>query len=41
VEGKMKAQQVTTRKVKGGYGWGVGKESEYGDKARFEVRKRA
>lgn len=40
VEGKMKAQQATTRMVKGGYGWGVGKESEYGDKARFEARKR-
>ena len=40
VEGKIKAQQATTRMVKGGYGWGVGKESEYGDKARFEARKR-
>ena len=40
VEGKMKAQEATTRMVKGGYGWGVGKESEYGDKARFEARKR-
>ena len=36
----MKAQQATTRMVKGGYGWGVGKESEYRDKARFEARKR-
>ena len=26
--------------VRGGYGWGVGKGSESGDKARFEARKR-
>ena len=36
---KMKAQYTTTRMVKGGYGRGVGNESEYGDKARFEARK--
>ena len=37
--GKMKAQYATMRMVKGGYGQGVGNESEYGDKARFEARK--
>ena len=35
----MKAQYATTRMVKGRYGRGVGNESEYGDKARFEARK--
>jgi hypothetical protein len=41
VEGKMKAQAANARISGGGYGygWGVRKESEYGDRARYEARK--